>query len=63
VHQLPINQTHKAKNCGLIEDHDPELYGMHSRFSGVRFRRLEWTDDGPYWYIEAEKRLPRDRSR
>jgi peptide/nickel transport system substrate-binding protein len=42
---------------------DPELYGMHSRFSGVRFRGLEWTDDAPYWYIETANRLPRDRTR
>lgn len=42
---------------------DPELYGMHSRFSGVRFRGLEWTDDAPYWYIETTDRLPRDRTR
>jgi peptide/nickel transport system substrate-binding protein len=42
---------------------DPELYGVHARFRGVRFRGLEWTDDAPYWYIEPADRLPRDRVR
>jgi peptide/nickel transport system substrate-binding protein len=42
---------------------DPELYGIHARFSGVRFRGLEWVDDAPYWYIPPAARLPRDRAR
>lgn len=42
---------------------DPELFALHARFSNVRFRGIEWTEDLPYWYIEPADRLPRDRSR
>ena len=26
-------------------------------------RGIEWTEDLPYWYVPAEERLPRDRTR
>ncbi len=42
---------------------DPELYALHTRFRNARFRGIEWTEDVPWWYIEPEDRLPRDRSR
>lgn len=42
---------------------DPELYGVNNRFENVRFRGLEWWEDVPYWYIPADRRLPRDRTR
>lgn len=42
---------------------DPELFGVHARIQGVRFRGIEWWEDVPYWYIPEELRLPRDRSR
>ena len=42
---------------------DPELFGVHGRIHGVRFRGIEWWEDVPYWYIPEEVRLPRDRSR
>jgi peptide/nickel transport system substrate-binding protein len=42
---------------------DPELFAMHSRFRNVKFRGIEWVDDAPYWYVDPDERLPRDRSR
>lgn len=42
---------------------DPELVAVHSRFRNVKMRGVEWVEDVPYWYIEREDRLPRDRSR
>lgn len=42
---------------------DPELFGVHARIKGVKFRGIEWWEDVPYWYIPREQRLPRDRSR
>jgi peptide/nickel transport system substrate-binding protein len=42
---------------------DPELYAVHTRFSNVRFRGIEWFEDVPYWYIESDQRLGRDRVR
>ena len=42
---------------------DPELFGVHGRIGGVRFRGIEWWEDVPYWYIPEQRRLPRDRSR
>jgi peptide/nickel transport system substrate-binding protein len=42
---------------------DPELFAVHARFSNVRFRGIEWTEDVPYWYVEPGDRLPRDRTR
>jgi ABC-type transport system substrate-binding protein len=42
---------------------DPELFGVHARFRNVRFRGIEWVEDMPYWYVEPEARLPRDRVR
>jgi peptide/nickel transport system substrate-binding protein len=41
---------------------DPELFAVHSRFSNVKFRGIEWVEDVPYWYIEPSQRLPRDRT-
>lgn len=40
---------------------DPELFAVHSRFSNVRFRGIEWVEDVPYWYVAPDDRLPRDR--
>jgi peptide/nickel transport system substrate-binding protein len=42
---------------------DPELLGVNSRIENVRFRGIEWWEDVPYWYIPAERLLPRDRAR
>ena len=42
---------------------DPELFGVHARIQGVKFRGIEWWEDVPYWYIPESRRLPRDRSR
>ena len=42
---------------------DPELFGVHARIGGVKFRGIEWWEDVPYWYIPEQLRLPRDRSR
>lgn len=42
---------------------DPELYGVNSRFANVRLRGTEWWEDVPFWYIPADRRLPRDRAR
>ena len=42
---------------------DPELFAVHARFRNVKFRGLEWFEDVPYWYVEPDERLPRDRSR
>jgi peptide/nickel transport system substrate-binding protein len=42
---------------------DPELFGVHTRFRNVRFRGIEWWEDVPYWYVETEDLLPRDRVR
>lgn len=42
---------------------DPELFGLHARFSNVKFRGIEWTEDAPYWHVEPAQRLPRDRAR
>lgn len=42
---------------------DPELYGVHERFANVRLRGTEWWEDVPFWYIPADRRLPRDRAR
>jgi peptide/nickel transport system substrate-binding protein len=41
---------------------DPELFGVNSRFENVRFRGIEWWEDVIYWYVPAERRLPRDRA-
>ena len=40
---------------------DPELFGVHARFKNVKFRGVEWVEDVPYWYIDPDDRLPRDR--
>jgi peptide/nickel transport system substrate-binding protein len=42
---------------------DPELFGVHGRFRNVRFRGIEWWEDVPYWYVQPNQLLPRDRSR
>jgi peptide/nickel transport system substrate-binding protein len=42
---------------------DPELFGVHSRFQNVKFRGIEWTEDVPYWHVDPQKKLPRDRAR
>jgi peptide/nickel transport system substrate-binding protein len=42
---------------------DPELFGVNARIENVRFRGIEWWEDVPYWYIPAERLLPRDRAR
>ncbi|HEY0673619.1 MAG TPA: ABC transporter substrate-binding protein [Longimicrobiales bacterium] len=42
---------------------DPELFAVHARFRNVRFRGIEWVEDVPYWYVDPQQRLPRDRSR
>jgi peptide/nickel transport system substrate-binding protein len=42
---------------------DPELFGVHSRFRNVKFRGIEWVEDVPYWHVDPDKRLPRDRAR
>ena len=42
---------------------DPELFGVNARFENVRGRGIEWFEEVPHWFIPAEKRLPRDRSR
>lgn len=41
---------------------DPELFGVNARIAGVKFRGIEWWEDVPYWYIPADRRLPRDRA-
>ncbi len=40
---------------------DPELFAVHTRFRNVRFRGIEWVEDVPYWYVEPDEALPRDR--
>ncbi len=40
---------------------DPEFFAVSSRFQGVKFRGIEWWEDIPYWYVPADKRVPRDR--
>lgn len=42
---------------------DPELYAVHARLRNVRFRGLEWNEDAPYWWIDPDDRLGRDRVR
>jgi peptide/nickel transport system substrate-binding protein len=42
---------------------DPELMGVHARFSNVRVRGIEWVEDAPYWHVEASSRIARDRAR
>jgi peptide/nickel transport system substrate-binding protein len=42
---------------------DPELFAVHSRFQNVKFRGIEWVEDAPYWSVDPDKRLPRDRAR
>jgi peptide/nickel transport system substrate-binding protein len=42
---------------------DPELFAVHTRFRNVRFRGIEWFEDVPYWHIEPDDRLGRDRVR
>jgi peptide/nickel transport system substrate-binding protein len=42
---------------------DPELFAVNARFRNVRFRGSEWVEDVPWWYVDPEQRLPRDRSR
>lgn len=42
---------------------DPELLGVHARFSNVRVRGIEWTEDAPYWYVAPDVRIARDRAR
>ncbi|HET9439939.1 MAG TPA: ABC transporter substrate-binding protein, partial [Longimicrobiales bacterium] len=42
---------------------DPELFAVHARFRNVRFRGIEWVEDVPYWYVDPQQRLPRDRAR
>ena len=42
---------------------DPELFGVHSRFKNVKFRGIEWVEDVPYWHVDPDKKLPRDRAR
>jgi peptide/nickel transport system substrate-binding protein len=42
---------------------DPELFAVSSRFRNVKFRGIEWVEDVPYWYVDPQQRLPRDRAR
>jgi len=42
---------------------DPELYGVHQRFAGVRLWGVEWWEDVHEWHVPTNARLPRDRSR
>jgi peptide/nickel transport system substrate-binding protein len=42
---------------------DPELFGVNARFQNVKFRGIEWVEDVPYWHVDPQRRLPRDRAR
>ena len=42
---------------------DPELFAVNARFKNVKFRGIEWVEDVPYWYVDPQQRLPRDRAR
>lgn len=42
---------------------DPELFALHARIRNVRSRGIEWVEDAPYWYVDPQQRLPRDRTR
>lgn len=42
---------------------DPELYGVSERFANVRLAGTDWWEDVPFWYVPADRRLPRDRGR
>jgi peptide/nickel transport system substrate-binding protein len=40
---------------------DPELFGVNARVGNATFHGIEWSENVPFWYIDPDRRLPRDR--